>query len=121
MRAAETSAGSIVRFAAESPELTIRFHARPAAGALLIIAGDDSRSSAQIVSGAHGEAFLLLPNELRIRNTTRSIADYRIVLASTVRRLRLRIGDTAGSETVAMDVTPELRRTIELAARGGAK
>lgn len=119
--ALEQAAGSIVRFASESDELMVRFDVRPAAGALVIVGGEETRSSAQIVSGSRGEAFLVLPDELRIRNTVGSVANYQIVLAPTVRRLRVRVGDTAGSEIATVDVAPGLRRTLQLTPHGGAR
>jgi hypothetical protein len=117
----ESLAGSIVRFASESNELLIRFDVRPAAGALVIVSGDDTRCSAQIVSGARDEAFLVLPNELRIRNSTGSVADYQVVLAPTVRRARVRFGDRTDSAIATIDMTAGTRQTIELARRGGTR
>jgi hypothetical protein len=119
MPAPPHTATSIVRFVTESDDLVVRFAVRPAAGALVIAGGQEPRSSAQIVSGARGEAFLVLPDELRIRNTVGSVADYQIVLAPTVRRVRVRVGDAAGSEIATIDVAPGTRQTIALAQPRG--
>jgi hypothetical protein len=108
-----------VRFASESDDLVIRFAVRPAAGALFIAGGQEPRSSAQIVSGARGEAFLVLPDELRIRNTVGSVADYQIVLAPTVQRVRVRVGDAAGGEIATINVAPGTQQTIALARPRG--
>lgn len=111
---APQSAGSIVWFAPGSNELIIRLDTRPRRGTLALVAGGDSRSSAQIVSGARGEAFLVLPTELRIRNEPRSVADYEVTLAAAVRRVRVQLGGADGRDLAAVDVAPGMRRVIQL-------
>lgn len=120
-RVPEQAAGSIVRFAPDSDELVIRFDVRPAAGSLTVATGDDLRSSAQIVFGARGEAFLVLPRELRIRNASGSLADYQVTLSPTVRRVRVQVGDAGAREIAIIDVTPGMRQIIQLGSREGGQ
>jgi hypothetical protein len=113
----EQIAGSIVRFAPDSDELVIRFAVRPVAGSLTLVVGDDVRSSAQIVSGAHGEAFLVLPSELRVRNAPGSLAVYQVMLSPSVRRVRVELGVGDVTKMANVDVTPGMRRVIQLGSR----
>jgi hypothetical protein len=115
------AAGSIVRFAPDSDELVIRFAVRPAAGSLTLVAGDDVRSSAQVVSGAHGEAFLVLPSELRVRNAPGSLAGYQVILTPAVRRVRVELGVGDVTEIANVDVTPGMRRVIQLGSGEGGR
>jgi hypothetical protein len=113
----EAAAASAVFFTPGSELLVIRLEAQQAAGTLELIAGRDLRSSAQILAGASGEALLVLPSELRIRNTPGSVASYRIVLSSEIRGVRVRIGGDRGEET-SFDVTTETRHLIPLGRAG---
>jgi hypothetical protein len=117
----EQVAGSIVRFAPDSDELVIRFAVRPAAGWLTLVVGEDVRSSAQIVSGARGEAFLVLPSELRVRNAPGSLAVYQVMLSPAVRRVRVELGVGDVTQIATVDVTPGMRRVIQLGSREGGR
>jgi hypothetical protein len=117
----EQIAGSIVRFAPESDELVIRFAVRPAAGSLTLVVGEDVRSSAQIVSGARGEAFLVLPSELRVRNAPGSLAVYQVMLSPAVRHVRVELGVGDLTEIASVDVTPGMRRVIQLGPPDGGR
>jgi hypothetical protein len=117
----EQVAGSIVRFAPDSNELVIRFAVRPAAGSLTLVVGEDVRSSAQIVSGARGEAFLVLPSELRVRNAPGSLAVYQVMLSPAVRRVRVELGVGDVTEIASVDVTPGMRRVIQLGSPDGGR
>jgi hypothetical protein len=112
--APQSSAGSRVWFAPTSSELVVRFQARPTSGTLALQAVDDDRASAQVVARAGGEELLILPGEVRVRNSTTSTAEYRITLPATVRRVRIHVGP-ADSQPVLIDVTPALARSITLA------
>ena len=107
------AASSAVLFTPAGDELTITLVARQAAGTLELIAGQEPRSSAEVTSEPSGEAFLVLPSELRIRNSAASRASYRVVLSTALRRVRVRIGDDAARET-SIELTPATRRTIDL-------
>lgn len=115
------AAGAVVRFATESDSLVIRIDVPPAGGTLVIVGGDERRSSAQIVGGSQGEAFLVLPDELRIRSTGGSVANYEVVLAPTIRRVRVLLGGARSTEVTTVDVAPGVRRTISLGAREGGR
>jgi hypothetical protein len=93
---APRSVGAIVRFVPPSgSELTVRFDERPAAGSLEIARGDDVRAAAQVIARAGSETLLVLPGELRVRNSAASTADYRITLPRSVRRVRVYVGPGA--------------------------
>jgi anti-sigma factor RsiW len=115
------AAGSVVRFPAESDELLVRFAARPTGGTLTVLAGTDSLSSAQVVSGVNEEAFLVLPNELRIRNTPDSRADYQLIVSSIIRRVAVHVGDTGRREITTIHVVPGMRQTVGLGSPGGSR
>jgi hypothetical protein len=100
-----------VLFTPASAELTVRFLARQAGGTLELIAGRGSRSSAQILTNANGESILVLPSELRIRNSPGSLASYRIVLSATVRRVHVESG-AEQTEATSLEVTPDGRYVI---------
>jgi hypothetical protein len=115
----DSTPSSAVFFTVASDVLVIRLEARQAAGTLELIAGREPRSSAQVLRGASGEVLLVLPSELRIRNTSRSVASYRIVLSVDIRRVRVDAGGDRAGET-SFDVTPETRRVISLGRAGAA-
>ena len=110
--------GSIVRFGAESDELLVRFAVTPAAGTLTVVGGTDSLSSAQIISDAHGEGFLVLPNELRVRNDSDSRAGYQMILAPAIRRVLVQIGDVGSRQATSVQVAPGVRHVIQLGSAG---
>jgi hypothetical protein len=105
--------GARVWFTPTDDELVIRFETRQAGGTLELVAGDEPRSSAQIVGDASDETLLVLPSELRIRNTSGSVASYRVVLSPSVRHVRVDAGDSAHGG-MPVDVTPGMRRVISL-------
>jgi hypothetical protein len=110
-----SSAGSRVWFAPPTgPELIVRFETRPASGRLVLQAADDDRASAQVVAGASGEALLILPGEVRVRNSAASVADYRLTLPPSVRRVRVHIGP-ADADPILVDVPPpSTARAVDL-------
>jgi hypothetical protein len=114
---AEPAPSSAVFFAPASAELTIRLQARQADGSIELIAGRESRSSAQVLTNASGEGFLVLPSELQIRNTPGSVARYRIVLSAAIRRVRV---DAAGAGTTFLEVTPDGHYVVPLGRSGRA-
>jgi hypothetical protein len=117
---AEQVVGSVVRFAPENDQLLVRLATRPAGGTLTVVGGTDSLSSAQITSAAHGEAFLVLPGELRIRNEPGSRADYQLVVSPAIGHIQLQVGD----EPRAMSIVrppPGARRSIALDGRGNGR
>lgn len=90
VRAAE-SAGATVSFAATGTEFAIRFDSLPESGTLTARRSNDANITARIVSGAGtgGDALVVLPGELRVRNATTSRAAYELILPNAVTRLRV--------------------------------
>jgi len=88
-----TGAGMVVRFPAEASELVVRFAVRPSRGALELRATNDARVSAQISARAGGEEMLVLPGELRVVNSSASVADYLVTVPAHVTTVRVVIGD----------------------------
>jgi hypothetical protein len=87
------------------------------AGTFELSAGEDPRASAQIAAGAGGEGFVVLPSELRVRNTAGSVADYRVVLSPRIRRVRVVVRDET-FRAVTVDVAPAMHRVIALGFTG---
>ncbi|HSQ32259.1 MAG TPA: hypothetical protein VLN49_20530 [Gemmatimonadaceae bacterium] len=83
--------GATVSFAAAGPEFTVRFDSVPETGALTVGGTTEADISARVVSGAGtgGDALVVLPGELRVRNSSRSRANYAVSVPSIVKRLRV--------------------------------
>ena len=69
---------------------TLRLDSVPAAGVLVVETTSDDKITASVVSGAAtgGDAFVVLPAELRIRNAAQARASYRIALPRSVTQFR---------------------------------
>ncbi len=68
-------------------------------GALTLTVAEGPRASAQVLGSVAGEGILVLPNSLRIDNTSESLADYAVTLPGRLTEIRLRIG---GEETLTV-------------------
>ena len=113
-RPAQVASGSRVWFAPPTgPELVVRFENRPKTGTLALQRIEDDRASVQVVARASGEALLVLPGEVRVRNSGTSVADYRLTLPSSVRRVRVYVGPT-DAQPMFVDVAAQTARTIDL-------
>ena len=113
-RPAQAAGGSRVWFSPPTgPELVVRFENRPTAGTLALQRIEDDRASVQVVARASGEALLVLPGEVRVRNSGTSVADYRLTLPSTIRRVRVYVGPT-DAQPMFVDVAAGTARTIDL-------
>jgi hypothetical protein len=95
-------------------QLVVRFDERPAARSLEVVRGDDSRAAAQVVARAGSEVLLVLPGELRVRNSRASTADYRVTLPSPVRRVLLHVGPGEAPARI-IEVVRNAPQTIRLA------
>lgn len=84
-------AGATVSFAPAGPEFTVRFDSVPETGALTVGSTTENDISARVVSGAGtgGDALVVLPGELRVRNSSRSRANYAVSVPSLAKRLRV--------------------------------
>lgn len=83
--------GATVSFAAVGPEFTVRFDSLPDAGVLSVDRATAADITARVVSGAGtgGDAMMVLPGELRVRNSTGSRASYAVSVPGVVTRLRV--------------------------------
>ena len=83
--------GATVSFATAGPEFTVRLDSVPTAGVLTIVGASGNEVSARVASGAGtgGDAMVVLPNELRLRNAVSSRASYRVAMPSVVVRVRV--------------------------------
>lgn len=83
--------GATVSFPATGPEFTVHLDSLPAAGVLVVDRTTADEISAQVTSGAGtgGDAMLVLPGELRLRNSASSQASYRISVSPVVTRVRV--------------------------------
>ena len=83
--------GATVSFAATGPDFTVRFDSLPDAGVLTVESTTAADITARVVSGAGtgGDAMVVLPGELRVRNSTASRASYAVSVPSVVTRLRV--------------------------------
>ncbi len=101
--------GAIVWFEPpDGSELVVRFDERPAAGSVELARGTDDRAAAQVIARAGSEVLVVLPGELRVRNSRASTADYRVTVPPSVRRIRLHVGSHDATARV-VDVREEPR------------
>lgn len=85
--------GATVSFAPAGPDFTVHFDSLPNSGVLTVGNTTAAEISARVVSGAGtgGDALVVLPGELRVRNSSRSRANYAVSVPSIVRRLRVTV------------------------------
>lgn len=109
-----TDASTIVSFVPEEgDQFVIRFDAVPAAG-VLDVTSADGRASAEIVRGGANDELVVLPGELRIRNSSASTADYRITLPCTVHSLHIEFEDQPSSRGRVVAMSHTTHQTIKL-------
>jgi predicted anti-sigma-YlaC factor YlaD len=86
----KSSSGGSVSFVPTSAIFTLLLDSVPAAGVLVVETARDDKITASVVSGAAtgGDAFVVLPAELRIRNTTQARASYHIAVPRSVTQFR---------------------------------
>jgi hypothetical protein len=74
---------------------TVRIDSVPGAGSLVSAAASSDKITASVVDGAGtgGDALMVLPGEVRIRNTSTARASYQFTLPRSVTRLRIVIAD----------------------------
>jgi hypothetical protein len=83
--------GATVSFAAVGPDFIVRLDSVPDAGTLTASATSGPLVSARVANGAGtgGDDLVVLPGELRVRNTTGARASYELRLPAAVTRLRV--------------------------------
>lgn len=94
---APATSGATVSFAPVGGEFTVRLDSVPAAGVLVVERTAAEEISARVVSGGGtgGDAMVVLPGELRLRNAATSRASYAVTLPVAVVRLRVIVGGRA--------------------------
>lgn len=102
--------GATVSFAATGPNFTVRFDSLPAGGNLAARRATTDQISARVSSGAGtgGDAMVVLPDELLVRNTSAARASYDVKLPDVVTRLRVIVAgrlvfDGAPPITISLD------------------
>lgn len=103
--------GATVSFAAGGPDFTVRFDSLPVAGVLSADSATGADIIARVVSGAGtgGDAMVVLPGELRVRNSTGSRASYAVSVPRVVTRLRVIVAGHAaydGAPRVVVQLHP---------------
>jgi hypothetical protein len=83
------ASGSTVSFAVVGSGLVVRLDSLPAAGKLNIERSANDKISARPTAGTGGDAMVVLPGELQLRNTASSRASYTLVLPMDVAHLRV--------------------------------
>lgn len=83
--------GSTVTFSPSGPEFVVRFDVRPSVGVLKLERTEAAVISVRITSGAGtgGDAMIVLPQELRVRNLATSRAAYTLSVPPSVVRVRV--------------------------------
>jgi anti-sigma factor RsiW len=87
-------AGARIQFTPQGAELSVEVSHAQAGGALVLEAAPGTTASAEVRSpaGTAPAELLVLPSALRIANDPASVAEYRVTVPPSVRRVRLRIG-----------------------------
>lgn len=90
-------AGARIQFTPQGAELSVEVSHPQAGGALLLEAGTGTTASAEVraLAGTAPAELLVLPSALRIANDPASVAEYRVTIPPSVRRVRVRIGSAA--------------------------
>jgi len=114
---AEQTAAAQVGFVPTGAELTVVVAHAQDAGALTVAAAPGESATAEVVGGTGSADLLVLPAALHVRNAPGSAAEYRLALPSSVRRVRVRVGE--GRETVVnMAEVGDAGRRVELSGGG---
>ncbi|HEX8358567.1 MAG TPA: zf-HC2 domain-containing protein [Longimicrobium sp.] len=105
-------AGARIQFTPQGAELSVDIAHPQAGGALHLESAPGSTASAEVraPAGTAPAELLVLPSALRIANDPASVAEYRVTVPASVRRVRVRIGN---SPPIIVEST-ELGRRIEL-------
>jgi hypothetical protein len=87
-------AGARIQFTPEGAELSVEIAHPQAGGALRLESSAGSTASAEVraPAGTAPAELLVLPSALRIANDPASVAEYRVTVPASVRRVRVRIG-----------------------------
>jgi hypothetical protein len=90
---AEAESGSTLWFTPAGAVFSIELASRQSAGELDLRGAEGTEGSIEVVGGGAGEVPVLTESSLRVQNSTRSTADYRVSLPAAVERVEIRIAD----------------------------
>lgn len=110
-------AGSTVSFFVESSRLLVRIESPQEDGRMEVDVAPQGREvRASILSGADVStpALVVLPSELRVRNSPGSRASYRITVPASLAELEIRVGDRRLARFTVEDLRPGEVRSWEL-------
>ena len=110
--ALDKTSGMAVTFAPEGGEVLFWLADSPARGVLELQATGDGRVTAALTGDQTTEEIIVVPNGVQVRNTTASVADYRLTVRAGT-RVRLRVGTAGPDRDTMLTATPQLTR-IEL-------
>ncbi|MGH9887958.1 MAG: hypothetical protein ACREBE_20665 [bacterium] len=98
-------------FAPSGPHFTMRLDSLPADGQLTLERTGADEISAQVTNGAGtgGDALLVLPGELRVRNTSAARASYAVLVPRAVDRVTVVVGGRS-----IFDGAPPARVTLHV-------
>lgn len=105
---------SILRFTPRGSEFRLEFTGRQAAGTLVLLFDSTTSASAGILGEDTGDEMILLPDGLRVRNSSGSTTSYEVQLPLTLSFVEVRI---AGTTILSLDLQSEavtLRRELDL-------
>jgi hypothetical protein len=110
---------SILRFTPRGSEFRLEFTDRPERGTLVLLFDSTTSASAGMLGEETGDEMILLPDGLRIRNSSSSTASYRVQLPLTLSVVEVSI---AGRTVLRLDLQSQsvpLRRELSLSVETG--
>jgi hypothetical protein len=105
---------SILRFTPRGPEFRLEFTERQAAGTLVLLFDSTTSASAGILGENTGDEMILLPDGLRVRNSSGSTTSYEVQLPLTLLSVDVRIGGTTILRLDLQSLAAPLRRELDL-------
>ena len=91
---AQPDGGTRVRFTPTGPELSIEFATTPDEGRVELRVGDGPTTVVEVLGGVAEAELLVLPAGVRVLNAPGARASYRVTVPTTVRIVRIAIGDS---------------------------
>jgi hypothetical protein len=109
---------AIVRFTPRGTVFRLEFTDYQAGGVLALLVDSTTSASAGIIGEGTGEEMILLPDGLRVRNSTSSMTSYEVHLPLTLSIVEVSV---SGQSVLRLDVQSQstpLRRELSLRERG---
>jgi hypothetical protein len=110
---------SILRFTPRGSEFRLEFTEYQAGGSLVLLIDSTESASAGVLGEQSGEELILLPNGLRVRNTSSSMSSYEVLLPLSLSTVSVSV---AGNTVLRLDLQTQsapLRRELNLTGSGG--